>query len=265
MSALADVVGASAPTPFANSIGAEAPPTESVDLVATNTRLERLDATARIEWALATLPGAHVLSSSFGAQAAVALHLATSVRPDIPVIVVDTGYLFPETYRFIDTLATRLALNLHIARPELSPRWLEARHGELWLEGRSGLERYNRLAKVEPMQRALATLGASTWIAGLRRVQAKSRAERAVLEPHAIGFKLHPIADWSDRDVHAYLVRHRLPYHPLWHDGYLSIGDTHTTRRHEPGTDPEQTRFFGLKRECGLHDSQPEPAPKDAT
>jgi phosphoadenosine phosphosulfate reductase len=67
-------------------------------------------------------------------------------------------------------------------------------------------------------------------------------------------FKVHPIVDWSDRDVHQYLVRHDLPYHPLWQEGYISIGDVHTTRRLADVQTVEELRFFGLLRECGLHE-----------
>ncbi len=83
--------------------------------------LARRSAEERVAWALDTLPGGHVLSSSFGAQAAVMLHLLTRQKPDIPVVVVDTGYLFPETYRFIDELTDRLALNLKVYRSGVSP------------------------------------------------------------------------------------------------------------------------------------------------
>jgi phosphoadenosine phosphosulfate reductase len=212
-----------------------------------------LTAEERVDWALRQLPGVHVLSSSFGAQSAVSLHLLTQRVPDIPVIVVDTGYLFAETYRFIDALTERLSLNLCIVRPALSPAWLEARHGELWNQGRDGLDQYNRLAKVEPMQQALADLGAGTWFAGLRRQQSLSRATTPALDHRHGRWKVHPIVDWTDRDVGRYLQRHDLPYHPLWDKGYVSIGDTHTTRRWEPGMREEDTRFFGIKRECGLH------------
>src|SRR5699024_2951527 len=92
-----------------------------------NQKLANLDAGDRVDWALARLPGPQVLSSSFGVQSAVMLHLLTVRRPDIPVILVDTGYLFPETYDFIDELTKRLELNLHIVRPVLSPAWLEQR------------------------------------------------------------------------------------------------------------------------------------------
>jgi len=218
-----------------------------------NRWLSQQDADTRVDWMLDTLPGAHVLSSSFGAQAAASLHLVTSRRRDVPVILVDTGYLFAETYRFADTLTERLGLNLKVYRPQIGIAWMEARHGRLWEQGLDGIERYNRLRKVEPMQRALDELGARTWFAGLRRAQSASRAGTNFVELRNGRWKAHPIADWSDRDVGCYLARHELPYHPLWDEGYVSIGDVHTTHRWEPGMSADDTRFFGLKRECGLH------------
>ncbi|HET7307486.1 MAG TPA: phosphoadenylyl-sulfate reductase [Gammaproteobacteria bacterium] len=222
-------------------------------LPALNQQLERLDAPARVAWALTYLPGTHVLSSSFGAQAAVSLHLLTRLMPNIPVILIDTGYLFPETYHFVDRLTERLRLNLRVYRAARSPAWQEARYGKLWEQGTAGLRRYNRINKVEPMRRALAELGAGTWFSGLRRGQATSRRATRFVEYRNGRYKMHPIADWSNRDVWVYLRRHRLPYHPLWEQGYVSIGDVHTTRPLEPGMHEEDTRFFGLQRECGLH------------
>jgi phosphoadenosine phosphosulfate reductase len=218
-----------------------------------NVALARLTAEQRVAWALEHVGGEHVLSSSFGAQAAVSLHLVTRQRPQLPVVLIDTGYLFPETYRFVDELTERLALNLKVYRPLIGVRWMEARHGRLWEQGIEGLDRYNQLRKVEPMQRALRELGAEGWFAGLRRSQARSRAGIDFVERRNGRWKFHPLADWSDRDVGHYLARHGLPYHPLWQQGYVSIGDTHTSHRWEPGMDAEDTRFFGLKRECGLH------------
>lgn len=218
-----------------------------------NRWLSQRSAEERVEWALANTAGNHALSSSFGAQAAVSLHLVTQRKPDIPVILVDTGYLFPETYRFADTLQARLGLDLRVYRPSVSRAWMEARHGRLWEQGLVGIERYNNLRKVEPMRRALKELEVRTWIAGLRRDQAGSRAGIEFLELRDGRWKLHPIADWSDRDVWTYLQRHDLPYHPLWDQGYVSIGDVHTTRPLAEGMRAEDTRFFGLKRECGLH------------
>ncbi|MBS0199258.1 MAG: phosphoadenylyl-sulfate reductase [Proteobacteria bacterium] len=228
-------------------------------LASLNRWLEQRNAEERVAWALAELPGVHALSSSFGAQAAVSLHMVTQEQPDIPVVLIDTGYLFPETYRFIDELGERLSLNLKVYRPQIGIAWMEARFGKLWEQGVDGIERYNRLRKVEPMQRALAELGAETWISGIRRSQSRSRASTDILQRRDGRWKLHPLADWSDRDVWNYLQCHGLPYHPLWHDGYVSIGDVHTTRRLEDGMSEEDTRFFGLKRECGLHEAWNDP------
>jgi phosphoadenosine phosphosulfate reductase len=223
------------------------------DLDRINALLAGLDAEARVAWALENVPGEHVLSSSFGAQAAVSLHMVSRQRPRIPVVLIDTGYLFPETYRFVDELTARLQLNLKVYRARISPAWMEARHGRLWEQGVEGIERYNQMRKVEPMQRALAELGAVGWFAGLRRSQARTRAGVGFAEHRGGRWKFHPLADWSDRDVGLYLKRHGLPYHPLWDQGYTSIGDVHTSHRWEPGMDPDDTRFFGLTRECGLH------------
>ncbi len=214
----------------------------------------RLAAEQRVRWSLDRLPGNHVLSSSFGAQAAVSLHLLTQVAPGIPVILVDTGYLFPETYRFVDRLGERLNLNLKVYRSELSPAWQEACFGKRWEQGIGGIEAYNRVNKVEPMRRALRELRAGTWFAGLRRGQSSSRRNIPFLEFSGDRWKVHPIADWTGRDVGRYLRRHRLPRHPLWAKGYVSIGDRHSTRSIHEVRHVEQTRFHGLKRECGLHE-----------
>jgi len=219
-----------------------------------NRNFERMNARERVQWSLENLPGRHVLSSSFGAQSAVALHLLTQEKPDIPVVLIDTGYLFPETYRFIDELVERLSLNLAVYRAKTSPAWQEARHGRRWLQGAAGLDAYNDENKLEPMKRALQELEVRTWFAGLRRAQTTSRAATPFLEKSGERWKVHPIADWNDRDVHFYLKRNGLPYHPLWEKGYLSIGDHHTTRSIHEVDELEQTRFFGLKRECGLHE-----------
>ncbi len=226
----------------------------AVDLAAVNAALASASAEDRIAWAVEHFGDTLVLSSSFGAQAAVMLSLATRVVPGIPVVFIDTGYLFPETYRFADELTAKLKLNLRVFRANLTPAWLEARHGRLWEQGAPGLARYNRLVKVEPMRRALRELGARAWLAGLRRTQSSTREKLEIVGRQDGRTKIHPILDWSDRDVHRYLENHNLPYHPLWHEGYVSIGDTHTSRPLTADLTPEQTRFFGLKRECGLHE-----------
>ncbi len=139
------------------------------------------------------------------------LHRVTRARADVPVVLIDTGYLFPETYCFVDALRERLRLNLKVYRPELGPAWMEARLGKLWEQGVEGIRRYNHLHKVEPMRRALDEPGARTWIAGIRRSPSESRASAQYLERHDGRWKFHPIVDWRDHDVWRYLTRHGLP------------------------------------------------------
>jgi phosphoadenosine phosphosulfate reductase len=229
--------------------------TPAVDPAAADRRLSDASASERIAWALAQFGNSLVLSTSFGAQSAVMLHLATRLAPDIPVVFIDTGYLFPETYLFADELTRRLKINLKVYRASESPAWIEARHGKLWEKGAEGLAAYNQIAKVEPMQRALSELGAQAWLAGLRRVQSSTREQLPVVTTQDGRAKILPIVNWTDKDIYTYLTVNGLPYHPLWEKGYVSIGDMHTTRPLTADMSPEETRFFGLKRECGLHDA----------
>ena len=92
------------------------------------------------------------------------------------------------------------------------------------------------------------------WFAGLRRSQSDTRGKLPVLQKVGQQFKLYPIIDWSNKDLHYYLKDNDLSYHPLWEQGYVSIGDWHTTQSLQEGMSEQDTRFFGLKRECGLHE-----------
>ena len=218
-----------------------------------NEDLEQKTALERIEFAAENLPSNYSIASSFGAQSAVSLHMITQVMPKIPVILIDTGYLFPETYQFVDQLAEALDLDVHVYQSTMSPAWQEARYGKLWEKDTRALNEYNQRNKVEPMDRALNELEVGTWFAGLRREQSKSRHELPIVQTFKDRVKVHPVIDWSNRDIHQYLQKHRLPYNPLWEKGYVSIGDKHSTKPLTLGLSEEDTRFGGSQRECGLH------------
>jgi phosphoadenosine phosphosulfate reductase len=219
-----------------------------------DTELEFASATERIAWAYRTFGDALVLTTSFGVQSAVMLHLVTTQVPKIPVVFVDTGYLFPATYIFAAELTERLELNLKTYTPRQTAAQQEALYGRLWEQGVEGLERYNRINKIEPMNRAVKELGATAWLSGLRRTQSSTRRERKVVEAQNKVTKIYPIIDWNDRDIYKYLTENGLPYHPLWEQGYVSLGDWHSTKKLGQGMSEESTRFGGLKRECGLHE-----------
>jgi phosphoadenosine phosphosulfate reductase len=216
--------------------------------------LEHIAAEERVRWALETFGDGLVMTTSFGIQSAVMLHLVTRIAPQIPVIFIDTGYLFPETYRFARELTERLQLNLKKFTPAITAAEQEALYGKLWEQGLDGIKTYNFTNKIEPMERAVRELGATAWLAGLRRTQASTRESLHVVQTQNKITKVHPIIDWDDRRVYSYLTEHKLPYHPLWEQGYVSVGDWHSTSKLLDGMSEEETRFGGLKRECGLHE-----------
>lgn len=229
-----------------------------LDLDAVNARLEDADAETVLAWAAETFGDGLLMSSSFGAHSALMLHLATRVAPRIPVVFLDTGYLFPETYEFAESLRARFELRLEVYNPRMTAARQEALFGRLWDGDEDDLRRYQEMNKVEPMQRALRELGGSAWLAGLRAAQTEFRAGLRKVERQDGVYKIHPILDWSLEDVERYMDQHDLPYHPLYAWGYKSIGDVHSTVPVEPDEDPRSGRLLGEKRECGIHLPSPE-------
>lgn len=228
---------------------------QRLDLPQLNEKLQHAEATDIIEWTAQTFGEGLVMSTSFGVQAAVMLHLVTRVVPKIPVIWVDTGYLPPATYRFAEQLITDLDLNIRVYQSPISPARMEAIHGRLWQqEDVESFNRYDQMRKVEPMQRALQELGATVWFAGLRSQQTDHRKTLSVIDRQGDLYKVLPILNWTSDDVHQYLVDHNLPYHPLKEKGYATVGDWHSSRpMTEQDAHERETRFQGMKQECGLH------------
>ncbi len=192
-----------------------------------------------------------IVSTSFGAQAAVMLHKAKLVVPDIKVVFVDTGYLFPETYQFAEELTKTLDLDLHTYRPLRTAAQQEALHGKRWEGSEEDKHAYNLENKVEPMNRAVKELGVTGWLSGLRRDQSKRRAALDFEEQQGAVTKFYPILDMTSRDVYYYLKENGLPNHPLVELGYTSIGDVHSTKLGEQ------------RGECGLHDANAAHRPDD--
>ncbi len=217
--------------------------------------LDGADATHVIEWAASTFGEGLVMSTSFGIQSAALLHLVTRVVPDVPVIWIDTGYLPPETLRFADQLSERLDLNLKTYKPLISPAKMERLHGKLWEQDDvEAMNLYDQIRKVEPMQRALRELDATAWLAGLRADQTQHRQQLPRVGSQSGRFKVLPILDWTTRDTHEYLRANDLPYHPLFEQGYATVGDWHSSRPVTADDSHERdSRFRGMKQECGLH------------
>ena len=224
-----------------------------MDLEQFRGRLERLDGAGRIRLLAEKFRGRLVVSSSFGLQSAVMLHLFREHAPEVPVVFVDTGYLFRETYLYAVQLEERLGFSAHVYQPAMTAARQEALHGRLWEQGADGLERYARLNKIEPMSRALRDLGADVWASGLRRAHSDDRAGRRIVERQARTLKVYPIVDWDDGQVSDYMREHDLPAHPLAAAGFVTMGDWHSTAPAGAAGSREATRFGGRKYECGLH------------
>ncbi len=226
-----------------------------LDLVSVNQQLLDYNANAIVHWADEQFGEHLVMSTSFGIQSAVMLHLVTQVVPHIPIIWIDTGYLPKETYLFAEELAHRLNLNLKVYQSELSPARMEAIYGKIWQDKSvESLNLYDRIRKVEPMQRALKELEAKAWLAGLRQNQTQFRKQLEVVNKQGEHYKILPILSWNSRDIYEYLTKHDLPYHPYFDQGYVSVGDWHSSRPlSSQDEDERDTRFHGVKQECGLH------------
>ncbi|OKH21429.1 phosphoadenosine phosphosulfate reductase [Hydrococcus rivularis NIES-593] len=240
-----------------NNESSEPSPKEkpTLDLEAINRQLADATAEQVIEWAADTFGNGLVMSTSFGIQAAVMLHLVTQIVPDIPIIWVDTGYLPAETYQFAEQLTERLKLNLKVYQSPISPARMEALYGRLWAQNDvESLNRYDQIRKVEPMQRALKELKATAWLAGLRSEQTDHRKTLQRVGMQGGRYKILPILYWSAKDIYEYLTAYNLPYHPFFDLGYVSVGDWHSSRPlTADDTNERDTRFKGLKQECGLH------------
>jgi len=192
------------------------------------------------------------LVSSFGAEAAVLLHMVANIEPGLPVIFLDTGKLFGETLRYRDRLAADLGLtDVRSIKPDAARIDALDPDGVLWF---GNPDMCCHIRKVEPLNRALQ--GFDAWITGRKNFQTGSRANLQRIERNKEDgrIKINPLAQWQKEDLDGYFDRHGLPRHPLEADGFLSIGCMPCTDRVAPGEDARAGRWRGRdKTECGIH------------
>lgn len=218
---------------------------------ALNARYGERDAADVIALAAGELfPGSIALVSSFGAESAVLLQLVSDIDRDLPVIFLDTGRLFAETFEYRTMLIERLGLtDVRTVTPDPERLAAEDPHRALWM---TKPDLCCHIRKTEPLARALT--GFDAWITGRKRFQNRDRSGLAVFEADGDRVKINPLAHWSAADLKAYAASHELPPHPLVAKGYLSIGCVPCTSRVQPGEDPRAGRWRGFeKTECGIH------------
>jgi phosphoadenosine phosphosulfate reductase len=207
-----------------------------------------------LRWALDSVERIAV-ASAFQAEGTCVLHMATRIRPKVPVLFLDTGFHFGETLMFKEELTARLSLNVVELRGDYTPQTQAIEFGERLYERDPDL--CCRLNKVVPFTRALHDYDA--WVTALRRDSAPTRAgtpivERYELEPGRPMLKVNPVANWTRSDVWAYMRQHDLPLNTLYDRGYAQIGCVPCTRPVRAGEDERAGRWDGSgKVECGLH------------
>ena len=204
-----------------------------------------------IETALKTVGRENLaLVSSFGTESAALLKVMADVDPAIPVVFLDTGWLFEETLAYRDTLIATLGLtDVRSIKPLEEALSREDPDRELWF---SDPDACCRIRKVELLARALKPFAA--WINGRKRFQGGARAEIPVVEDDGTKLKFNPFANVSREEIEAIYKMAKLPPHPLVASGYLSVGCMPCSSRTAPGEDARAGRWRGqAKRECGIH------------
>ena len=188
--------------------------------------------------------------SSFGTESAALLKVMADVDPAIPVVFLDTGWLFEETLAYRDTLIATLGLrDVRSIKPLEEALSRQDPDRELWF---SDPDACCRIRKVEPLARALAPL--SVWINGRKRFQGGLRADIPVVEEDGVRLKFNPFANVSREDIEAIYAGAKLPPHPLAASGFLSVGCMPCTSRTSPDEEARAGRWRGrAKTECGIH------------
>jgi len=225
---------------------AQLPPAEALDRA-----LRTASPAEVIETALKTVGREHLaLVSSFGTESAALLKVMADVDRAIPVVFLDTGWLFEETLAYRDTLIATLGLtDVRSIKPLEETLSREDPDRELWF---SDPDACCRIRKVEPLARALKPF--SAWINGRKRFQGGARAEIPVVEDDGARLKFNPFANVSREEIEAIYQLAKLPPHPLVASGYLSVGCMPCSSRTAPGEDERAGRWRGkAKTECGIH------------
>jgi phosphoadenosine phosphosulfate reductase len=231
---------------------------EAVDREAAdfNDALRAADAEKIVSWAHVQFAPDLVMSSSFGAESAMLIHMVTRVMPRIRIVWVNTGFLFPETHTFMEQLRHRFDLNVWIYRTRNDPMTYLRNAGESDPSQRKDPDACCAANKNEPFERALRELKPKGWLRGVRRDQTDVRSGNRFVEwsRRFNCFAISPLLNWTTRDIYHYMKRHDLPYHPLYEKGYASIGCGPCTRPIQEGENARAGRWNGSgKVECGIN------------
>ena len=221
-----------------------------------NEELINLSSLEILEWALQRFGNNLAFTTSFGIQSSVLLHLiqSSSLKNEVKIFWIDTGYLPKETYLYANTLINKLSLNITILQSEISPAHMEAMYGKLWESKRvEDINKYHQIRKVDPLDNALKKYSINCWGSGVRAQQTTNRGKMKFIELIRDTLSIRPLLGWSQKDIFYYMKEKNLPQHPLFMQGYSTVGDWHSSSAESSNAKGRSTRFGGIKQECGLH------------
>ena len=256
---ITDPFATAAAAPAGNASGeAVAAGDQSLAVDDLNARFEHGQPIDVVNWAIDTFTNDLVMSSSFGAESAMLIHMAIQRVPNIRIIMVDTGYLFPETHGFMADLRKRFNLNVWTYRTLQDPIHYLQQAGEDNPAERRDIDACCGVNKNEPFERAMKQLAPKAWLRGIRRQQSDTRKNRSFVEwsRRFNCWAISPLLKMTSKDIFGYLKTHDLPYHPLYEKGYLSIGcnPLTCTRPVAADDDGRSGRWSGSgKIECGIN------------
>ncbi len=230
--------------------------THTFDLEKINQELEGKKPEEILAWAVREFSGRIAMSSSFGPESGVLLHMASRIDPNIPVLFLETGYHFPETLEYKENLTKLLGLKRVIDLKADPARKAEVVKQYEGVPYEKNPDLCCQINKVEPMDLALKDYDA--WVSGIRRQQTDFRKSIRIFEEYKRGetelYKISPLASFTSREMWWYLKEHKIPIHPLYEKGYLSVGCWPCTRPVQAGDDERSGRWAGkAKTECGIH------------
>ena len=221
-----------------------------------NQNLLEMTAQEMLVWAHEKFENQFAITTSFGIQSSVLLNMISqsSLQEKIKIFWIDTGYLPPETYHYAEKLINDLSLEIEVLQSELSPARMEAQYGKLWETNKeSDLDKYHELRKIKPLENGLEKYDIFCWASGVRSSQTENRKKMKFLDVIRQRLSLRPLLNWTNKDIFYYMEENNLPAHPLFIKGYSSVGDWHSSSPDGIETKGRDTRFRGIKQECGIH------------
>jgi len=229
---------------------------EYLDLDIVNKELMNLSSLEIIEWGFNKFGNKLAFTTSFGIQSSVLLHQIqnSALKNKVKIFWMDTGYLPEETYKYAKQLIDLLSLNIEVLQSELSPAHMEAIYGKLWeSKDPQDLDFYHKLRKVKPLEKALEKYSVTCWGSGVRAQQTNNRNNMRFIDFIRNRLSIRPLLGWTNKEIYYYMEKENLPQHPLFYKGYSTVGDWHSSSPESQLNQGRNTRFGGLKEECGLH------------